>query len=135
MTTTFDSTRRGFGPVVLETKTMNTETMTDLEKQVRMIATQIEYGFDSVEDDDSEDSPLMDWLEGVLGFQWIVSSDKETLLGARLLVAFGGPNIWVDTNRGIVEGYWWANSAFANFRTDTDNAYELHEYLEMIWNC
>jgi len=108
--------------------------MTDLEKQVLMIAKQIEYGFDPV-DDESEESPIMDWLEGVLDFEWIVASDRETLLGARLLVAFGGPNIWIDTRRGIVEGYWWQNSAFQSFDTDTDNARELQGCLEMIWSC
>jgi len=111
-----------------------TNAQQDLQDQVRMIATQIEYGFDQV-NDDSDESPIMDWLEGVLDIQWIVSSDKQSLLGARLLVAFGGPNIWVDTSRGIVEGYWWQNSAFANFDTDTDNACELHDHLEMIWGC
>jgi len=52
-----------------------------------------------------------------------------------LLVAFGGPNIWIDTRRGIVEGYWWQNSAFQSFDTDTDNARDLHEHLEMVWGC
>jgi len=105
----------------------------DLKNHVNMIARQIEYGFDEIEG--GEESPIMDWLEGVLDFQWIVSSDKQTLLGARLLVAFGGPNIWVDTVRGIVEGYWWSDSAFASFDNDSYNARELHEYLNMIWGC
>lgn len=105
----------------------------DLQNQVRMIARKIEYGFDRL-DDESEESPIMDWLEGVLDIQWIVSSDKQTLLGARLLVAFGGPNIWVDTSRGIVEGYWWQDSAFESF-DNTENSSELHDYLKMIWDC
>ena len=105
----------------------------DLKNHVDMIARQIEYGFDEIEG--SEESPIMDWLEGILDFQWIVSSDKQTLLGARLLVSFGGPNIWVDTHRGIVEGYWWSDSAFDSFDTDTENARELDEYLNMIWEC
>ena len=106
-----------------------------LENQVRVIASQVEYGFDPIDDDESEGNPIMDWLEGVLDFQWIVASDKQTLLGARLLVAFGGPNIWVDTTRGTVEGYWWMDIAFANFRTDSENAQEIREYLQMIWDC
>jgi len=60
---------------------------------------------------------------------------KNCELGARLLVAFGGPNIWIDTSRGIVEGYWWQHSAFETFDTDTDNACDLHDHLEMIWSC
>ena len=106
----------------------------DLENQVRMIAKEIECGFARV-DDESDESPIMDWLEGVLDFHWIVSSDKQTLRGARLLVAFGGPTIWVDTSRGVVEGYWWQDSAFETFYAETENARELHDYLEMIWSC
>jgi len=111
----------------------NQTTKTRLQDQVDMLARQIEYGFDEIEG--SEESPIMDWLEGVLDFQWIVSSDKETMLGARLLVAFGGPNIWIDTRKGLVEGYWWSDSAFASFDTDTENARELADYLDMIWRC
>ena len=111
-----------------------TNAQQDLQDQVRMIATQIEYGFDQL-DDDSDESPMMDFLEGVLDWEWIIASDKETLLGARLLVAFGGPNIWIDTRKGLVEGYWWGSSAFASFDTDTDNARDLADYLNMIWDC
>jgi len=110
------------------------DTKHDLQNQVRMIAREIEHGFDRVPKEIDE-SLIMDWLEDVLDFQWIVSSDKQTLLGARLLVAFGGPNIWVDTSRGIVEGYWGRDSAFETFDADTDNARELHDHLEMIWGC
>ena len=104
-----------------------------LQEQVDDIALAVEYGFDTV--DGSEETPIMDFLEGVLDFEWIVASDKETLLGARLLVAFGGPNIWIDTRKGLVEGYWWSDSAFASFDADTENARELDEYLNMIWGC
>ena len=52
----------------------NQTTKTRLQDQVDMLARQIEYGFDEIEG--SEESPIMDWLEGVLDFQWIVSSDK-----------------------------------------------------------
>jgi len=112
---------------------MNKTTETQLQDHVNMLARQVEYGFDEV--DGSEEDPVMDFLEGVLNFEWIVASDTETLLGARLLVAFGGPNIWIDTRKGVVEGYWWMDSAFASFDTETDNARELDDYLETIWSC
>jgi len=112
---------------------MNKKTETQLQDHVNMLARQVEYGFDEIEG--SEENPVMDFLEGVLDFEWIVASDKETLLGARLLVAFGGPNIWIDTRKGLVEGYWWMDSAFSSFDTDTENARELNDYLETIWSC
>jgi len=109
---------------------MNTQNK--LEKQVSMIARQVEHGFDHA--DDTED-PIMEFLESVLDIEWIVASDKQTLLGARLLVASGGPNIWIDTRRGIVEGKWWINSARESFDYCTENATDLHETLETLWNC
>jgi len=111
----------------------NQTTKTRLQDQVDMLARQVEYGFNEIED--SEESPVMDFLLSVLDFEWIIASDKETMLGARLLVTFGGPNIWIDTRKGLVEGYWWWDTAFANFDTDTENARELDEYLDMIWGC
>jgi len=46
-------------------------------------------------------------------------------------VAFGGPNIWVNTEKSEVEGYWWLDKANALF---TDNM-GLNDYLEEIYNC
>lgn len=64
--------------------------------------------------DEREEPTAYDWLEGALDIEYIVNSKRE-YLGARVLVAFGGPNIWVDTKRKIVEGFWWGDRATANF--------------------
>jgi len=72
-----------------------------------------------------------DWLEDVLDVEWTVSRDGN-FLGARILVAFGGPNIWVDTRRQTVEGFWWGDSAFANF---TDDAMGIHEASAEWFAC
>jgi hypothetical protein len=56
-----------------------------------------------------------DWLNDVLDIEFMIASDRETVLGARILVAFGGPNIWVNTRTNEVEGYWWGESAKASF--------------------
>tara|TARA_Y100001951_G_C11126505_1_gene175790 strand:- start:128 stop:415 length:288 start_codon:yes stop_codon:yes gene_type:complete len=71
-----------------------------------------------------------DWMEDVLDIQYIINQDK-TYRGARILVAFGGPNIWVNTQSGLVEGYWWGDNAFAGF---IDNI-GLDDYLEEMYNC
>jgi hypothetical protein len=71
------------------------------------------------------------WLQDALDIEWIVSSDKKTLLGARVLVAFGGPNIWVDTRRMIVEGHWWGDYAEAKFEDNLGIADALNE----LYNC
>ena len=52
-----------------------------------------------------EEEDISDWFNNVLDIQYIVNQKKE-YMGARLLVTFGGPNIWVDTQYNKVEGYW-----------------------------
>jgi len=47
------------------------------------------------------------------------------------LVAFGGPNIFVDTERGIVEGFWWGDYAKASF----DDNIGLDDALNDLYNC
>jgi|TARA_R100001086_G_scaffold33229_1_gene15073 hypothetical protein len=71
-----------------------------------------------------------DWMEDVLDIQYIINQDK-TYRGARILVAFGGPNIWVNTQSGQVEGYWWGDNAFAGF---IDNI-GLDDFLEEMYSC
>lgn len=71
-----------------------------------------------------------DYLQDALDIEYIVNSKAE-YLGARVLVAFGGPNIWVNTRTNTVEGAWWSDSATASF---TDNI-GLNEALEELWNC
>jgi hypothetical protein len=60
-----------------------------------------------------------DWLQDALDMEFTISSDGE-FLGARILVAFGGPNIWVDTRWNKVEGSWWTDSASAGFFDSMD---------------
>lgn len=70
----------------------------------------------------------MDYLSDVLDIEYIVGSDGE-YRGARVLVAFGGPNIWINTKTNTVEGYWWADRAEASF---VDNL-GLDDALSELW--
>jgi hypothetical protein len=71
-----------------------------------------------------------EYLEDALDIEYIVSSKKE-FLGARVLVAFGGPNIWINTRTNTVEGHWWGDKASATF---VDN-FGLNEVLEDMFYC
>lgn len=71
-----------------------------------------------------------DYLSDALDIEFIVNGKGE-YLGARVLVAFGGPNIWVNTRTNTVEGCWWSDSAQASF---IDNL-GLDEALSELWNC
>ncbi len=56
-------------------------------------------------DDTSGQGTVSEWMEDVYDIRYLVASDK-TYLGARLMVAGGGPTIWVNTWTSEVEGYW-----------------------------
>lgn len=71
-----------------------------------------------------------DYLQDALDIEYIVNSKSE-YLGARVLVAFGGPNIWINTRTNTVEGHWWGDSATASF-TDSIG---LQDALEELFNC
>ena len=115
---------------------MTQDTQQSLIKHVKSIADDIDScnwgeSVDYVEGDEGDNvGTAIDWLSDVLDIQWIINRDKE-LLGARILVSFGGPNIWVNTQTSRIEGYWWNESAEAFFSTNHD----LNDALEEIYNC
>ena len=101
----------------------------ELLDQVKHIVNTIESG---EYETDNEDGPSgFDYLEDVLDIHYYVSTDKE-YLGARALVAFGGPNIWIDTLKKRVEGHWWGDSEYVYYQKDY---LELDEALKEIYNC
>ena len=55
-----------------------------------------------------------DYLEDVLDVKWVIDSSGE-YVGAELLVAFGGPNIWIHTRTTQVKGYWWRDNDVAEY--------------------
>lgn len=72
-----------------------------------------------------------DYFEDVLDIEYIVGSDKE-YRHVCLLVAYGGPNIYINTRTRQVELYWWNESATCGILRDT--AIEIDEYFEEIYN-
>ena len=70
------------------------------------------------------------WMEGVYDTRYIVSSQKK-YLGAKLMVAGGGPTIWVNTHTSHVEGSWWGDKCEYYY---IDNI-GLDDYNEEIYNC
>jgi hypothetical protein len=103
----------------------------NLQQHVQQIADKLFHGF--TDDDLNHDGEAMsafDYLADALDIEYIVNSKGE-YLGARVLVAFGGPNIWINTRTGIVEGSWWADRADASF---TDNI-GLDDALSELWAC
>jgi len=72
----------------------------------------------------------IDWLSDCLDIEYICSGDGS-YRGARILVTFGGPNIWVDTRRNVVDGHWWNDSACASFV----DSLGIDDACAELWEC
>jgi hypothetical protein len=66
----------------------------------------------------------------IYDIEWITHQDKS-YKAARLMVAGGGPNIWVNLQTNTVDGYWGCDKVTWGF---VDNI-GLDDYLEEIYDC
>ncbi len=57
------------------------------------------------EDEEPRQETASDWMEGVYDIRYIVDREKR-YFSAELMVAGGGPTIWVSLNEMEVQGYW-----------------------------
>ena len=93
------------------------------EEQLRRMCKNIA---DSISDPDKEhEETASDWMENVYDIEWITFNDGS-FKGARLLVAGGGPTIWVNVKTDEVEGYWAGDYYTQAFQDNLD----LRAYLE-----
>ena len=67
------------------------------------------------------------YMEDVYDIEWITFNDG-TFKGARLLVAGGGPTIWVNVKTDEVEGYWAGDHCTEPFQDNLG----LRAYLEEL---
>lgn len=77
---------------------------------------------------EQEEYGIIDYLEGVLDIEYIVGASGD-YRGARVLVSFGGPNIWINTRTNTVEGRWWEDSVEASF----EDSIGLDDTLRELW--
>ena len=94
-----------------------------LERMVKNIAEDITKGEDV--NLPGTEWPPSKYLEDVYDIEWITRQD-HSYKAARLLVAGGGPNIWVNLMTNTVDGYWGADKRSYGF---VDNI-GLDEYLQ-----
>ena len=71
------------------------------------------------------------FMEGVYDIEWITHQD-HTYKAARLLVAGGGPSIWVNLQSLTVDGYWWGCDKVEHHFLDNIG---LDDYLEELYAC
>ena len=99
-----------------------------LRRMCKNIADSITNPVDNSEH--GEDDSVASWMEDVYDIEWIMYQDKR-YKAARLLVAGGGPNIWVNLQTNTVDGYWGCDEVNHGF---VDNL-GLDEYLEELHAC
>lgn len=83
-------------------------------------------------DGDWEQMSLYDYFEDCLDIEYRVGSDKE-YRSVRIMVACGGPNIFIDTASKAVELYWWTDRA--SFLLSSDVCEEIDQWAEEYYNC
>ena len=71
-----------------------------------------------------------EWMEGVYDIEWITFQD-HSYKAARLMVAGGGPVVWVNTQTGTVDGYWGTDKVNWHY---TDNI-GLDDYLSELYHA
>lgn len=84
------------------------------------------------ESNEFEQLSVYDWLEDALDIQYTIDGDLSYRAG-RVMVACGGPNIYVDTFNGDVQLFWWADRAHYDLSRTAQNALDecLQELYEM----
>ena len=87
-----------------------------LEQNVKIYANDITEG---------KPGTAYEYMKDVYDIEWITNQD-HTYKAARLLVAGGGPNIWVNLQTNTVDGYWASDQFSWGF---VDNI-GLDEYLQ-----
>ena len=70
-----------------------------------------------------------EYLSDMLDIEYTINSNGD-YLGARILVAFGGPNIWIDTRHCKVDGYWWGDEAKSTYIDEMDLHGTCQEFYE-----
>ncbi len=102
-----------------------------LRRMVRNIADSITSPnpkFIGPEDEEPREETAHDWMEGTYDIRYLVDREKR-FMGAEILVAGGGPTIWVDTFREKVTG-WWGSDCFEYYFQDNLG---LNDYCEEMY--
>lgn len=103
----------------------------EFQKTVQRIADTLEeikdYDFYEQEDEENDEEGYW-YFEDIYNIDYIWRLGCG-LIGVRVMVACGGPNIWVDTFEKAVHGYWGGTEAIAYLTND------CCEKIDAIFDC
>ena len=83
-----------------------------------------------ISDENNTMKQLEVFMDAVYDIRYIVDREKR-YLGAELMVAGGGPTIWVNLYTKEVEGFWGFDKIIEPF---IDNL-GLNDYMEELYAC
>lgn len=81
---------------------------------------------------DWEQMSLYDYFSDCLDIEYRCGSDRE-YRSVCIMVACGGPNIYIDTAEKAVLLYWWTDRA--RYYLSSDAVEAVDEWAEEYWNC
>ena len=82
--------------------------------------------------EDLEIATISDYFDDFYDVDYVVGSDKK-YKACRVLVAYGGPNIYIDTWEQEVQLSWWGEHAEAYIPNDLCE--QIDEFFEMLYEC
>ena len=92
-----------------------------------------DYCKKEIEPDDADQLSLYDYFtEDIFDIEYSIGGDGE-YRGVRLMVACGGPNIYIDTLEKAVMLYWWGERA--SYPIDYDVIEDIDNIWEENYNC
>lgn len=83
--------------------------------------------FNALDIDDFDE--VLDYLEEVLSMETVRDSHNR-VIGMSMLVAFGGPNVEVDTRNRVVKGWWGYDSCEA--KLDPEKCEDFHSQISEL---
>lgn len=84
-------------------------------------------------ENDLESVSIYDYFDGdIYDIEYRIGSDRQ-YRSVSLMVACGGPNIYIDTKRKAVLLYWWTD--FAEYPLSSSACDAIDSYFEELFNC
>lgn len=112
-----------------------------LTNHVKELADRLEVPFEDWDTDDyppfdEEDSyTALDYVDGALDIVYHVRG-RYDVIGAELLLAYGGPNIFLDTRDKVIKGYWAGDYAEVRLGIAHESNIEaINEVLADVFSC
>lgn len=88
---------------------------------------------EEIDENDAEPVGLWDYFEDCFDIEITKSLGSDDIKYCRIMVACGGPNIYVDTGDRAVNLYWWTEKA--SYPLDADICQEIDYMVEELASC